>query len=589
MSVNLSNAVDAAMARKKADIVIKDVQLLNVIDGTIKRSDIAIMGDQIVGTYETYSGETEIDGRDLVAVPGFIDSHVHVESSQISPMEFDRCVLPQGTTTAVCDPHEIANVLGDDGLRYVVEASEHTKMDMLVALSSCVPATSLETSGAELLAADLIKYKDHKNVVGLAEFMNIGGVLAKDDEVMEKLDAWADGHIDGHMPGIRGMIVNAMATCGICNCHESISAQEAEEKIAKGVQVFVREGSVTKNADEIGAILNPFNSPWVGLCTDDRNPMDIASEGHIDHVIRKVLATGADLVSVYRAASLSAAIGFGLHKNTPKWKKRGHIAPGWKADVVLLGDAKKCDVKMVIKNGEIVTPEIFENRPIVKNIGYNSIKIDPVAASDFTVKAKDGVAEYDVIGLIKDQIATRHLKMPLRVNADGTIGADVENDILKLAVIERHGRSNGNFAKAFITGFGFKQGAIASSVGHDSHNITAVGATDEDMALAVNRVRENHGGYVVVRNGEILAELPLPIAGLMSDKPYEQVREDIIALREGAVKLNANMDEPFMLMAFMPLCVIPQLKLTDFGLVRFDPENGDEGPVLIDDQRSPAP
>lgn len=584
---SISDRVNQAMGTVKADLVIKNVDLLNVATGTVRKTDIAITGNTITGTYQTYEGAQEINGEGLTAVPGFIDAHVHVESSQITPLEFDRCVLPQGTTTAICDPHEISNVLGVDGLDYFVRASEATKMDLLVALSSCVPATGLETSGAVLEVEDLLPYKDHTNVVGLAEFMNIGGVLGLDPNVVAKLEAWEDGHIDGHMPGIQGAIVNAMASCGICNCHESITLDEAHEKIEKGLQVFVREGSVTKNAKEIGKVLDVRTSPWVGLCTDDRNPAEIAKEGHIDHVIRQVLSTGADMASVYRAASWSTAQGFGLHKDTPKWQKRGLIAPGFKADIVLLNDPETCSIAHVIKDGQLVTEETFKLRPDVAPVGYNSVKLGEVSAEDFVIKADANKDEYDVIGVIADQIVTDHLKMAVPINDQGEIVADPTQDLLKLAVLERHGK-NGNVGKCLIKGFGFKDGAIAASVGHDSHNITTVGATDADIAMAVNAVRDMQGGFSVVKNGQVMATMPLPIAGLMSDKPFEDVREDLKELRAAAGKLNANMDEPFMLTAFMALCVIPELKLTDWGLVRFNPAQGDHGPVLIDDQRKPG-
>lgn len=592
MSVpQLKKHIDQAMGRTKADLVIKNVTLLDVASGEEILTDIAIADNKIVGTLEQgesgYEGVEVIDGTGLTAVPGFIDTHVHVESSLITPDEFDRCVTPKGTTTAICDPHEISNVLGEEGLEYFIKASEVTVMDLFVQLSSCVPATNLETSGASLDAKALLQFRDHHNVIGLAEFMNIGGVLGQDEEVLEKLSAFADGHIDGHNPGILGKALNAMASCGIRNCHESTSAPEAHEKMQKGLHVLMREGTAAKDIDEIHSVLNPFTSPFVSLCTDDRNPLDIAEEGHLDHIIRKLIKHGHSPAEVYRAASWSAAQQFGLHQNTGKWNKRGLIAPGWQADIVLLSDVDNCEIHSVIKNGALVTDEKFDARPQVAPVGLNSVHVKEVNADDFAIKidTQDKTQQIDVIGLEAGSIVTKHLTETVDVQPDGTIENDFNKDLLKLAVIERHG-INGNMAKAFVQGFGIKNGAIATSIGHDSHNITVVGASDEDMAVAVNRLREINGGMVVVKDGVVEGELQLEIAGLMAkDKSYEEVKVELEALREAATHLNSSIHEPFMLLAFLPLCVIPELKLTDFGLVRFNPAGGDEGPVLIQDQR----
>ncbi|MAQ71206.1 MAG: adenine deaminase [Alphaproteobacteria bacterium] len=585
--VRLSDTVNSAMGRQKADLVIKNVSIINVIDGSIKKGDIAVQGNSIIGTYDEYHGEKEIDGSDLYAAPGFIDCHVHVESSMITPMEFDRCVLPHGTTTAMCDPHEASNVLGENALKYFQDASDNTVMDLFVQLSSCVPATKLETSGAELDAKTLMKYARHPNTVGLAEFMDIGGVLGLDPDTMEKLAEMENGHIDGHLPGITGYALNAMAACGICNCHESTDIEQAREKLAKGVQVFIREGTVCKDMDALHPLITTRLTPFLGFCTDDRNPLEIREHGHLDYLIKTAISKGADPVDVYRIASWSAAQGFGLHKNTTKWQRRGLIAPGFQADIVLMNDYKTCDINSVIKNGKPINAETFEKREIPKPIGFNSVHINKLGADDFSLHGND-MHEHDVIGLIKDQIVTEHLKMPLTIDENGCLQRDLENDVLKIAVLERHGRT-GNKAIGFVKGFGFSEGAIACSVGHDSHNITCVGATDEDMALACNRIKEIQGGYVIVKNGEILGEVPLPIAGLMSDKNFEEVCKDLEGMRAASKELGSALEEPTMMLAFLPLCVIPSLKITDFGLVRFSPDKGDQEPVLIDDQRKDKP
>jgi len=582
---NFAARIRQAMGREPADVAIKGVTILDVVTGELIESDIAITGQTITGTLGRYEGRTAIDGAGLTAVPGFIDTHVHVESSMITPMEFDRCVLPRGTTTAVCDPHEIANVLGEPALAYFQKCAENTLMDLMVQLSACVPASPLETSGAMLGAVNLKKFADHPKTIGLAEFMDIGGVLALNPQTIEKLVAFQGEQIDGHLPGIRGYALNAMAACGIRNCHESTDLAQAEEKLRKGVQVFIREGTICKDLKALASLVTTRLSPFLGFCTDDRNPLEIAREGHIDHLVRTAIRLGADARDVYRVASWSAAQGFGLNKNTTKWQARGLIAPGYKADIVLLSDLATCKIHSVLKNGRLVTQDLFDRRARVEPVGYNSVKNRAVTATDFVIgtsaDARDD--EQDVIGIIPGQIVTKHLRFRLPRNSDGELQRDFENDVLKLAVVERHGK-NGHIAIGFVKGFGFREGAIASSVGHDSHNISVVGATDEDMATAVNRIRENQGGYVIARSGKILGEVALPIAGVMSDRSFEEISGKLQGLREAARQIGSSVEDPTMVLAFLSLCVIPALKLTDFGLVRFAPPQ-DEGPVLIRDQR----
>jgi adenine deaminase len=582
---DLTTRIRQAMGREPADLVIKGVTILDVATGELTRSDIAITDQTISGTLAEYDGRTRIDGRGLTAVPGFIDTHVHVESSMITPMEFDRFVLPRGTTTAICDPHEIANVLGEPGLAYFQKCAENTLMDLMVQLSACVPASPLETSGATLSAASLKKFADHPRTIGLAEFMDLGGVLALNPQAIEKLVAFAGEHIDGHLPGIRGYALNAMAACGIRNCHESTDLAQAEEKLRKGVQVFIREGTICKDLKALVGLVTTRLSPFLGFCTDDRNPLEIAREGHIDHLVRTAIRLGADPRDVYRVASWSAAQGFGLHKNTAKWQARGLVAPGYKADIVLLSDLETCKIHSVLKNGRVVTTELFDRRASIEPVGYNSVKNRPVNAADFVIQATAGALDrkQDVIGIIPGQLVTNHLQFRLPQNDAGELQRDFANDVLKLAVVERHGK-NGHIAIGFVKGFGFREGAIASSVGHDSHNISVVGATDEDMAVAANRIRANQGGYVVARSGKILGEIALPIAGVMSDRSFEDVSKDLKRLREAAHQIGSSVEDPTMILAFLSLCVIPALKLTDFGLVRFVPPQ-DEGPVLLHDQR----
>jgi adenine deaminase len=542
-----------------ADLVIKNVRLFDLVSGALVATDIAICGDTIVGTYGEYGGARELDGRGRIAVPGFIDTHLHVESSLVTPLEFERCVLPRGVTTAICDPHEMANVLGTAAFDYFLASSERMVMDLRVQLSSCVPATELETSGARIEAGDLLRFRDHPKVIGLAEFMNVPGVLAADPGCLAKLEAFADRHIDGHAPLLRGRDLNGYLSAGIRTDHETTGPEEALEKIRKGMTVLIREGSVSKDLLALSSLLTVETSPFFALCTDDRNPLDIAEEGHLDHMIRTLIARGCPPLAVYRSASLTAARAFGL-------ADRGMIAPGRRADIVLLDDLESCAVGTVLAAGRIVDEALFATREPVASIGLESVKAAPVTAERFRVAANTGTAS--VIGVIPGKILTEHLRRDLPVRG-GARSIDLAQDVIKVAVVARHG-INRNIGLGFVKGFGLKRGAIASSVGHDSHNICVVGADDGDMAAAVNRIIALQGGFVVVSEGTVRAELALPIAGLMSDRSFEAVRDALLPLRGAARALGVTLPEPFLQVAFLPLPVIPHLKITDRGLVDVD-------------------
>jgi adenine deaminase len=543
----------------KADLVIKDVRLFDLVTGDLVSTDIAICGDVIVGTYGAYDGERVIEGKGRIAVPGFIDTHLHVESSLVTPHEFDRCVLPHGVTTAICDPHEMANVLGTRAFDYFLACAERTIMDLRVQLSSCVPATDLETSGAAISAAELARYKDHPKVIGLAEFMNFPGVIHQDPGCLAKIETFAGRHIDGHAPLLRGLDLNGYIAAGIRTDHETTTRDEALEKLQKGMTILIREGSVSKDLHALAPILTIQTSPYLAFCTDDRNPLDIAEEGHLDFIIRTAIALGCPPLAVYRAASLSAATAFGL-------RDRGIIAPGKRADIVLIDTLENCGVSDVFSAGRLVDEALFATRESVAPMGLDSMKARPVSAGDFVVPASREIMP--VIGVIPGQIITQHLECRLPTR-DGTVSIDLEQDVVKVAVVERHG-INGNIGRGFVKGFGMKRGAIASSVGHDSHNITVVGADDADMALAANRLGEIGGGFVVTEGGAVRAEMALPIAGLMSDLPYEAVRDALLPLRKEARALGETLTEPFLQVAFLPLPVIPHLKISDRGLVDVD-------------------
>ena len=557
----MQNAIQRRVAqgqgREPADLVIRNVRLFDLVTGELVPTDIALCGDRIVGTYGDYEGRVTIEGNGRIAVPGFIDTHLHVESSLVTPFEFDRCVLPHGVTTAICDPHEMANVLGRAAFGYFLAAAERTVMDLRVNLSSCVPATPMETSGATLDAADLVAYRDHPKVIGLAEFLTIPGVLNGDPGCLDKLAAFSGGHIDGHAPLMRGKALNGNLAAGISTDHEATAAAEALEKVRKGMTVLIREGSVCKDLEALVPLLNVATSPFFAFCTDDRNPLEIAHEGHLDFLIRRAIELGVEPLAAYRAASLSAANAFGL-------RDRGQIAPGKRADIVLLDDLEKCLVSDVISAGRLVSDDLFAQRDIIPPVGLGSVKLPgAVTAADMEIHGS-GV-DRPVMGIIPGQIITQYLRLTLP-EADGQVLPDLTADIAKVCVVARHGH-NDNIGRGFVKGFGLRHGALASSVGHDSHNICVVGTNDADMAVAVNRLEETGGGFIAVRDGQVLAELRLPVAGLMSDAPFEQVRDDLIVLRKASKEMGVSLEEPFLQLAFLPLPVIPHLKITDLGMI----------------------
>lgn len=559
MTRTLADTIDQGQGLSPADIVLTGGRLFDLTTGALRDGDIAICGDRIVGTLESYQGIETIDITGRIVVPGFIDTHLHIESSLVTPHEFDRCVLPRGITTAICDPHEIANVLGAEGIRYFLDCAVQTIMDIRVQLSSCVPATHLETAGARLDIEDLLPFRDHPQVIGLAEFMNFPGVLAKDPVCMAKLEAFQGGHIDGHAPLLRGLGLNGYLAAGIRTEHESTTAGEALEKLSKGMHILVREGSVSRDLEALIPIITERNSPFLALCTDDRNPLDIAEHGHLDYMIRHAIANGVEPLAIYRAASISAARAFGL-------KDRGLVAPGWRADLVVLDSLEQCNAQMVFCGGRRVSDALFAGRKTTPLVGTDSVHAPRVDAASFTVRKNR--SQTPVIGIVPGKIITERRDYELAIE-NGEKQLDRSRDILKIAVIERHGR-NGNIATGFVQGFGLQRGAIASTVGHDSHNICVVGASEADMAAAANRLSEIRGGFVVASDGAVVAEIALPVAGLMSDRPYESVRETLIALRRAARQLGGTLDEPFLQLAFLPLPVIPHLKISDRGMIDVD-------------------
>ena len=557
--MTLAARIRQGRGEEPADLVLRGGTVWCMVTGARIAGDVAICGETIVGIGAAYEGKRVVDVTGKLLVPGFIDTHLHVESSCITPFEFDRCVAPRGVTTAICDPHEIANVAGLDGIRYFLDASGCTVMDIRVNLSSCVPSTHMETAGAALSAGDLAGLMDHPRVIGLAEFMNYPGVIHRDPGCMEKLEAFGGRHIDGHAPLLSGRDLNAYVSAGIRTEHEATSAAEAVEKLQKGLRVLIREGSVSKDLEALAEVLTPLTAPYMCLCTDDRNPLDIAEHGHLDYMIRRLIAKGCDPLAVYRAASLSAAEAFGL-------KDRGQIAPGKRADIVVLDDPARCRAALVFCGGVEVNEAAFAARRMVEPVARGSVHLPALSADSFR---HTGTAnETPVIGIWPGKILTEHQREIIAAT-DGDKRPDPVRDLARISVIERHGR-NGNIANGFVRGFTLKRGAIASTVCHDHHNLAVVGVDYADMALAARRLAEIEGGFVVVEGGRVRAELALPVAGLMSLESFEAVREALVALRAAARELGVTLEEPFLQLAFLALPVIPHLKITDHGMVDVD-------------------
>jgi len=540
----MKTGISVALKRVKADLVIKNANIFHLTTGKFELADIAIVDGLIAGIGHGYPADAEFDAQGKTAVPGFIDAHVHIESSMVTPRQFEQCVLPHGVTTVACDPHELANVVGEAAFEYFFSAAEGMDLDMQVRLSSCVPATPLETAGAAITADVLKNWHQRYPSAWLAEFMNVPGVLFEDPEVMAKLRLF--DYIDGHCPLLSGDGLNAYVFTGIRNCHETSTVQEAEEKISRGMHIFIREGTAARNLDELMPIITLQNAPYIAFCTDDRNPLDIAEKGHLDSIIAHVIAAGVDPLVAYRVASMSASDVLGLHD-------RGLIAPGKRADIVLLDDLKTCKVAATFTKGKLFSPNEI---PILDapDPFLHTVRCREVSADDFVVPKRG--ADTPVIGVHDGSIITDYLRMD----------PDKEEDVLPMAVLERHGK-NGNIGHAFVHGFGMKRGALASSVGHDSHNLCVVGTNTTDMAVAVNALRQSQGGLCVAIDGNVAGLLPLPVAGLMSNLPHGVVEKQIRAVRAAAKLTGTSLHEPFMMLAFLPLPVIPFLKLTDRGLV----------------------
>jgi adenine deaminase len=559
----MKKVLAVARGEEAADLIIKNVKILDLINGDVFDSAIAIVGKSIAGIGLEYL-ESDIpkaleyvDAKGAVAVPGFIDGHLHIESSMMNPFEFERMTLPIGTTTAICDPHEITNVMGDKGYSWFLRCSELMHQNLFVQTSSCVPALpGFETNGGEFKLDEMIKYKSHPNVLGLAEMMNFPGVINGNDAVLDKIEAFSDLNLDGHCPMLRGKALNAYIAAGIQNCHETVTREEGREKLQKGMALIIREGSVAKNIKTLAPLVSEFNSTQCFLCTDDRNPYEILEEGHINYMIKKMINEMKMPVHIaYRLSSYSAAKHFGL-------KRLGLIAPGKQADIVLLNDLNSVDIQSVfiagkntasLKLNETIIDKLSNSNPPLEN----TIKRKPLKVADFQYNLKPG--KYNIIEIVKDEIITNHL-------VSSYDGSKFEHDdILFMANIERYG-SELKPALGLVRGTGLVTGAIAASVAHDSHNLMVIGKTIEDMVVAVNALITSGGGLCVAKNHKVTALLELPMAGLLSLKTGGEIFEDIKKLKVAYQDCGITLDEPFIQMAFLALPVIPKLKLTDRGL-----------------------
>ena len=549
--MNLSERIATARGLHPAHLVVKHARVFHLTTGEFEVADIAIDREgRIVGVGNSYSGDLELDATGLTAVPGFIDAHVHLESSLMTPPEFERCALRHGVTTVACDPHELANVVGTSAFEYFFACAEKLTMSLLVRLSSCVPSTHLETAGATITADDLAAWQQRHPNAALAELMNVPGVLHQDDELLRKIALF--DQIDGHCPLLSGKDLNAYISVGVRNDHECSTLAEAQEKLRRGLQLFIREGSAARNLQTLLPLLTIENSPFLAFCTDDRNPLDLQEMGHIDGIIARAIDAGVPPLVAYRVASWSAACGLGL-------ADRGLIAPGQRADIVLLSDFERCKIADVIVHGRPATGIAYPRGTLPSPEPFrNTIHCKEMTADDFRLDPPSDDRLVPVIGVRDGDLLTDFLRLP--ANAP---------DVLPLAVIERHGK-NGNIGRGHVRGFGLTKGAIASSVGHDSHNLCVVGTNPTDMAVAVNALRDSQGGFVVARDGQVAALVPLPYGGLFSDKPAETIAAQLLALRAAVRDCGCPLPEPFLQMAFLPLPVIPHLKLTDLGLVDVD-------------------
>lgn len=550
--------IAVAAGREKADLVLKNAKYLNVFSNEFLSGDIAVANGLIAGVGK-YDGKTEIDVSGKLVLPGFIDAHIHLESSMVTPAEFAKAVVAHGTTTVITDPHEITNVMGIDGVEYMIQASQNLPIDVHFMMPSCVPATEIDESGAELDCKDIDLYLDNKKVLGLAEMMNYVGVINGDKNVLSKIVTSQAHHkkIDGHAPELSGNDLNAYIAAGVYSDHECSTFENALEKLRKGQFIMIREGTAAHNLKALMPLLTQQYYSRCMFATDDKHPSDLLYGGHIDYIVKQALKNGADPIVALKTATHHAARYFLLNN-------KGAIASGYLADIVVVDNLEDFNVEMVFKCGKLVFDgevKDFSAPTVDEKLAekcFDTFHLNSVTPSSFKVDGKLGL-----IGLVGGELLTRNLGTADKI--------DVENDILKIACIERHKGTN-HIGVGYVKGYSLKSGAVATSVAHDSHNIITVGCNDDDIAVAVNAIKDSKGGIAVVENGKIKALLELPIAGLMSDEPLTTVNEKLENAKSSAYELGADKSiDPFMTLSFLSLPVIPSLRITTKGV--FDAEN----------------
>ena len=550
--------IAVAAGREKADLVLKNAKYLNVFSNEFLSGDIAVANGLIAGVGK-YDGKTEIDVSGKLVLPGFIDAHIHLESSMVTPAEFAKAVVAHGTTTVITDPHEITNVMGIDGVEYMIQASQNLPIDVHFMMPSCVPATEIDESGAELDCKDIDLYLDNKKVLGLAEMMNYVGVINGDKNVLSKIVTSQAHHkkIDGHAPELSGNDLNAYIAAGVYSDHECSTFENALEKLRKGQFIMIREGTAAHNLKALMPLLTQQYYSRCMFATDDKHPNDLLYGGHIDYIVKQALKNGADPIVALKTATHHAARYFLLNN-------KGAIASGYLADIVVVDNLEDFNVETVFKRGKLVFDgevKAFSAPTVDEKLAekcFDTFHLDSVTPSSFKVDGKLGL-----IGLVGGELLTRNLGTADKI--------DVENDILKIACIERHKGTN-HIGVGYVKGYSLKSGAVATSVAHDSHNIITVGCNDDDIAVAVNAIKDSKGGIAVVENGKIKALLELPIAGLMSDEPLTTVNEKLENAKSSAYELGADKSiDPFMTLSFLSLPVIPSLRITTKGV--FDAEN----------------
>ncbi|MFB3886880.1 MAG: adenine deaminase [Thermodesulfobacteriota bacterium] len=555
----LEKRIRIASGEGNADLLIRNGRVVNVFSGEIEKEDVAIFEGMIVG-FGDYRARKVVDVNGDFLCPGLIDGHVHIESSMLTVPEFARAVIPKGTTTVIIDPHEIANVHGPEGVRFMAGSAEGIPLNVFVMIPSCVPATSMETSGAVLKAVDLKPLLKETWAIGLAEMMNFPGVISGDPEVLKKIEMARGKRIDGHAPSLSGKGLYAYLSAGIRSDHECTTLKEAKEKMENGMWIMIREGTTARNLKDLLPLVTLKNSNRFFFVTDDRHPKELLEEGHIDSMVRKSTQLGLDPILAIRMATLNGAEYFGLDD-------LGAIAPGYRADIVTFDSFARFRVKKVFKDGILVADHGKTISLVTKKAlppwGKRGLRIKPLRKEDLVLRGDRPFVR--VIQLIPDQIVTKKAVKRILLK-DGVAHPNLKEDILKIVVVERH-RATGNIGIGFVQGFGLKKGAIGSTVAHDSHNLVIVGTNDRDILKTVEVIQAMGGGLVALSDEKIIASLPLPIGGLMADDPVRKVNQRLEALKNGARSLGCKLPDPFMTLSFLSLPVIPELKITDKGLV----------------------